>query len=525
MQSQPDSALTVLLDEPTDEPYYQLLLSEALYKNDYAQTNRDELLVAMAYFDSVNDPFLAARCHYMNGVGFYEMDSVVPACEEYMKAIQIMEEHYPENELVGLKAKYMALAYTKLTKLFSDQYLEEQSISFGKHALVYYQKYDAALWHVAWILDNIGSCYHIMNQLDSANYYIDKALAIISDTNTMTYRDLIVEKCLLSYQQGLDSQIVLKQIHRVISQAENERELLARYYAIGYLFYQEKTFDSAIKYLEPVYQRIDYLSAKKKVAQYLMDIYKSQGKNTEALDCSDFLAPFSTIEEDNGGVKSQLSEMYRNFNLLQFERTHLFKTKRLIKTIVTLTGLIVLFFLLILASHFLFKRKLMTRELKYSAVLEKAKKSIETLQNENHILKKKKSFHDLPKANNGDYNALMKEGICVNIKQRVKQMEKFSSFDVKSYHSLYLTKKELSELYLIIDKYCPNFSERLLDKYPSLNTGDLKLCRLYLLDLSIIQVAVLLDTDYSSIRKRTNRLKEKTGCIELSQQLKSLIFE
>ena len=33
MQSQPDSALTVLLDEPTDEPYYQLLLSEALYKN------------------------------------------------------------------------------------------------------------------------------------------------------------------------------------------------------------------------------------------------------------------------------------------------------------------------------------------------------------------------------------------------------------------------------------------------------------------------------------------------------------
>jgi hypothetical protein len=28
MQSQPDSAWTLLLDEPTDEPYYQLLLSE-----------------------------------------------------------------------------------------------------------------------------------------------------------------------------------------------------------------------------------------------------------------------------------------------------------------------------------------------------------------------------------------------------------------------------------------------------------------------------------------------------------------
>ena len=134
MQIQPDSALTLLLDEPTNEPYYQLLLSEALYKNDYAQTNRDELLEAMAYFDSVNDPFLAARCHYMNGVGYYEMDSVVPACEEYMKAIQIMEEHYPEKELVGLKAKFMALTYTRLCVLFSDLYMHEQAICFGKRS-------------------------------------------------------------------------------------------------------------------------------------------------------------------------------------------------------------------------------------------------------------------------------------------------------------------------------------------------------------------------------------------------------
>ena len=92
MQTYPDSALTLLLDEEMDDPYYQLLLSEALYKNDYTQANRDELLEAMAYFDSVHDPFLSARCHYMNGVGYHEMDSVVPACEEYMKAIQTMEE-------------------------------------------------------------------------------------------------------------------------------------------------------------------------------------------------------------------------------------------------------------------------------------------------------------------------------------------------------------------------------------------------------------------------------------------------
>ena len=74
MQCCPDSALTILLDTSFDEPYYQLLLSEALYKNDYQQANRTELLAAMAYNDSLsgrdgvhtvstNDAFLAARCH------------------------------------------------------------------------------------------------------------------------------------------------------------------------------------------------------------------------------------------------------------------------------------------------------------------------------------------------------------------------------------------------------------------------------------------------------------------------------
>ena len=48
MQSRPDSALAMLLDASFDEPYYQLLLSEALYKNDHQQANRKELLATSA---------------------------------------------------------------------------------------------------------------------------------------------------------------------------------------------------------------------------------------------------------------------------------------------------------------------------------------------------------------------------------------------------------------------------------------------------------------------------------------------
>jgi hypothetical protein len=68
IQSRPDSALKALYSckdtsyvSASDRHYYQLLLSEALYKNDSAQQNRPELLNAMAYFDSIGIPFLSAR--------------------------------------------------------------------------------------------------------------------------------------------------------------------------------------------------------------------------------------------------------------------------------------------------------------------------------------------------------------------------------------------------------------------------------------------------------------------------------
>jgi len=111
MWQQPDSALLALMAYKGDASEYnhhyaQLLTSELLYKNDYEQTNRPELQQAVAYFDSLvgetpplqrgsggfktrpnqidQTPFLAARAHYINGVGYYENDSAVQACTEYI---------------------------------------------------------------------------------------------------------------------------------------------------------------------------------------------------------------------------------------------------------------------------------------------------------------------------------------------------------------------------------------------------------------------------------------------------------
>ena len=147
MWEQPDSAYTRLkvfvvspeakdLDE-FNRHYCQLLISELLYKNDCEQKNREDLLRAVDYFDSIDDGFLAARAHYINGVGYYERGDMVNACAEYLKTLGVMEEHFEEKELVGHKARFLAYTYNRLGDLFSEQFMMESAITCYENALVY----------------------------------------------------------------------------------------------------------------------------------------------------------------------------------------------------------------------------------------------------------------------------------------------------------------------------------------------------------------------------------------------------
>ena len=344
MWRQPDSALAMLqqfaaspkadsLDELNGH-YCQLLISELLYKNDYGQSNRPALQQTVRYFDSLclckgvarnisTIAFLDARAHYINGVGYYERDSVVEACKEYLKALEVMEGHFVEKELVEHKAHFVALAYTHLTDLFSDQYLHEQAIYFGKESLVYYNKYDAFKSHVAWVLNAIGSHYDMMNNYDSADYYYNEGLIILPDTNSLIFRDLATHLAFLNYHKDKTMKISLCQLHNLINQSQSKKESLSRYAIIGDIFYQEKQFDSAAFYMSKVFHNSQSVDSKKQAAEWLVEICKAQGKDSEAHEYADFLVPFANLNENNSHLKSQLAELCNEYGQSRQDRKNL----------------------------------------------------------------------------------------------------------------------------------------------------------------------------------------------------------
>ena len=498
--SQPDSAFARLQDFDTNhgidsldafnKHYYHLLLSELLYKNYCEQSNRSELLNAVDYFDSLVDAggnrilpdlvFLDARAHYIDGAGYYEMDSLVPACEHYLKAVELMEEGFAEKELVGKKAQFMAMAYTRLTDVFSDQYLHEQAVHFGKLSLSYYNRYDATPWHVSWMLDKVGSQFFMVNQIDSADYYFNNALAFLPDSNCLTYRDIASVRALLSFYSGDNPKKDQEALCRLVNQAETKEEYLNRCLNLSDLFMYEKNYDSAWVYLTKVFNETDNNEVKRQAAEWLVEVCKHQGKSSELY--SDFLVPYANMEENNSPMKSKLADSFDTFRLRTMEHYHRRKVAENIKwTIFVTGGLLLVILVLVLFYH-------------------EEKRHVNTLSRQIHEQNSKSNRWK-------NMELFLNEPVCREIIGSIKgKTIKRSSTSIK-YPEYALDEGQLELLGLTVNRYFGPIEDRFEHLDIILNPTILNQCRLYLLGMDEKQIAVLLDKDYSSIIRYENKLK------------------
>ena len=523
MWTQPDSALTRLLscyDTIKDRHYANLLLAELLYKNYYEQTNRAELLKAVAYYDSVSCPFLAARAHYINGVGYYEHDSVVPACEEYLKALEIMEEHFPKKEMTGKRAQFMALTCTHLCELYSDQYLHEQAICFGKQSLQYYYSHNAEPWQIAWVLDKIGSHFDMMERYDSADYYYQKSLNVLPDTNNLTYRDAATRCAFLSYERGESPWNSLNQLRWLLKQAESKKEYDSRCLSIGEIFYNEGFYDSAWVYLKRVFDESSSVNSRKQAAEWLVEICKAQGKDSETLEYANYLAPFATQDENNSAIRSQLMELYNYHKQLEAEQLQrqILKTQRERTFIIILGLLFVALGLYVLYRKNKRKKKRLETQIKEEQHAHEMKQKALSgrLKQSNKALRiQEKRADDLAKKTNiqqrqkdwGCIDNFTKEDICQEILKMVGEKQIKREAKRGDYPELQLNGIQLHKLSVAVEKHFGGFEETLTALYPKINRNAMNQCLLYLLNLEDVHIAALLSIDYSTVKRRSSKLK------------------
>ncbi len=346
----------------------------------------------------------------------------------------------------------------------------------------------------------------------------------VNDKNSLSYRDLACHLAYLSYKKGGPYESSLTSLYGLLAQSESEKERLARSLVIGDIFYQESIMDSVVVYLDEVYKHESNTGAKLFAAQRLQEIFLSKGDIALANEYALFCAQCANTTNHYGEFDSQLAELFRVYRQNEEKDRHWRQMQKIRGGVAVFSILLAVIVTVIIALLAIQKKRqkrwMEKKEIQHS-------KNLERLEQEKRMLSERLQQMDEEKAKVqlAEFEALMNERICVDIKQRLKKAGKLSSFDVKDYPDFALSSKEETQLFQIIDKHCGDFSRKLKRLFPSLSSKDIQLCRYYLLDLTVLQVAILKHIDYSSIRKRSSNLKTKLDCEELHLRLKSSLFD
>lgn len=515
MWRQPDSALMVLIDfaggpqadslSAFDGHYCQLLLSELLYKNDHAQTNREELLKAVDYFDSIvmsdgrdadgkdainrvstDIVFLDARAHYIKGVGFYENDSVVEACAEYLKALEVMENRFDDKDLTGHYAKFMSLTYNRLADLFSGQFMTEPAIDCFKKSIHFCKIEPTSKYGISKSYSFIGKQYDMMEKYDSASIYYRLALEELPDRDNIAYRDLfsiIVIHNHYSKKSNVESSI--DSMRMIAAQAATEAERMTRLLTLGALFNEAGQYDSAAFYLENVYKNEEDIESKIQAAELLKKQNATLGKKADEYDA--FLSKHTMKEYGSKAKVSRLDNMYQSH--LQKGKDRMF-TKEKHSARKKVAYMIIPIVLLTVFAVFAITRKLGRKRIsEHKLALERTEATLSEIKMKLDMTR----FADEP--------------ICKNILEVANKQQFKSKIDYLCYKDYALRREQLIELREAANLHYDNFTTRLKNRFPKMTNDDIDYCCLYLLGLKDSDVSAFMQKDYSTVRYRSNKIK------------------
>ena len=558
MWHHPDSALAVMM-EFADSPkadslnafnghYCQLLVSELLYKNDYGQSNRAKLLQAVHYFDSlmqvpelVEGPsryvnvFLSARAHYMNGVGYYERDSVVAACGEYLKALEIVETHFPNLETQDFASlhvehlpRFMALTYNRLGDLFYGQFMQEPAIVCYKKSFVFSKIEATSANGIANLMSHLGNQYSILQQMDSAGYYFNEAFKYLADTNNLAYRDLISGLALYNYYSGKSVESAVSDLKRMATQTKDEDERLTRFFTIGSIYFEIRQFDSAMVYLTRVFENKDNVVMKRGAARSLRDIFQVKGDTLKATQYARYQVENPALEAESNRQVSQLNDMFQQHLQWEQERAEAerqqaarLRRNRMIVVVCVLVAVAALLAWLLIRRRMKQQRDAASQQMEAvqeAHRLEKAsmsgrlKKSNQELRElKDQMRQQAGSSAPKQEAQAVSFND---EPICRLIMERVREGQFKAQMDCKLYQDYALGKEQVMALREAADRHFNQFTVRLAKAYPNLTKGDLDYCCLYLLGLSDADVSALMQRAYNTVSERSRKLKGVFGSEE-----------
>ena len=151
-------------------------------------------------------------------------------------------------------------------------------------------------------------------------WYYGQALGELTNTDNLVYRNIISSKALCDYQKGYEVDSSLYALKTALSGARNEEERLTRFLTIGVIFTEEYLYDTALFYLEPVFNNEKDVGSQIQAAECLRIIYDSLGEGEKSDVCVRFLANHKKSEGENKALTSKLEDLFKTYTSQKQEK-------------------------------------------------------------------------------------------------------------------------------------------------------------------------------------------------------------
>lgn len=173
MESHPDSSLRVLRQLVAPEQLqgcqqadYALLMTQAMHKNALALTDDSLISVALRFYENSDNALRKGQSYYYSGIAYEEQSNQTEAFDCYLRARNILQgsEYY----------KLLGLVHASIGRLYYEKGLYRESLACRKRAASFFLRVNDSL-SVSISARSAGRSYLLLNQLDSAIFYLEEA--------------------------------------------------------------------------------------------------------------------------------------------------------------------------------------------------------------------------------------------------------------------------------------------------------------------------------------------------------------
>lgn len=528
LSSKVDSAFYMLLNIKDSintyykDPYlvneFNILLAEAQFKNLKKQANHRDVEKATQFYDSLFNiykkdkdlSFQTARAHYYKAVGETEQDNIVESCEDYLTSLRIMKSCFKAKDLDYEKNRFIALIYTRLGTLYSDEYYFDIALDYYHNSYLFF-KYISDTTSYLYSSARIGKSYQSINEMENAKFWYKNTISEASEKNYV-YSDYAKRGLAQIYFDDGEIDTSVNIVKELIN-ISDENDKYAYEHTMAEMYLELNQHDSALYYAKQSFIHGNK-STKLISAKMIYEIYKSLADAD--MDESSFMDnKVHPKGRDNTDIKIQIASLYDEY---KSDATKVKRYLTAIFSIIIILVVITISFISIISKtkkdhqETIYKKDeiIKDNEWRLSLIEGRIKSSNEELRQKEEIIKKQETEitnikSKINSQNKADLEAYYNSDICIEIFRRINDLEERN---LKASEIAALNGNELLLLVRSADSHLNNYIGRLSSKYPELKKDDFYCICLIILNIDKSFVQYLLGKNQSSIWRRFDKIRK-----------------